>query len=90
MEFNNHAQVNTGKFNNHAQVNGTVKVIMHLTHGDTIAEFESVSEERLPLGTSSTVQILRKNHKVLLRINGVDTIEKISVNFTESKFFVHF
>ena len=78
------------EFNNHPQVNGTVKVIMHLTHGDTIAEYESVSEERLPLGTSSTVQILRKNHKVLLRINGVDTIEKISVNFTESKFFVHF
>ncbi|XP_063688622.1 uncharacterized protein LOC134821783 isoform X3 [Bolinopsis microptera] len=64
-------------------VNGTVKVIMHLTHGDNIAEFETVSEEVLPLGTSSTIQILRKNHKVLLRINGVDTIEKISVNFTE-------
>ena len=68
------------------QVEGAVKVVMSLTHGDTITVYEKLSEQILPVGTSSTIQILRKNHKVLLMINGVETNDRISVNFTESKF----
>lgn len=68
------------------QVEGAVKVVMSLTHGDTITVYEKISEQVLPVGTSSTVQILRKNHKVLLMINGVETTDRIGVNFTESKF----
>ncbi|KAL5270705.1 hypothetical protein ACHWQZ_G001404 [Mnemiopsis leidyi] len=64
-------------------VEGAVKVVMSLTHGDTITVYEKISEQVLPVGTSSTVQILRKNHKVLLMINGVETTDKIGVNFTE-------
>ena len=65
---------------------GAVKVVMSLTHGNTITVYEKLSEQILPVGTSSTIQILRKNHKVLLMINGVETNVRISVNFTESKF----
>ena len=65
---------------------GAVKVVMSLTHGNTVTVYEKVSEQILPAGTSSTIQILRKNHKVLLMINGVEINDRISVNFTESKF----
>ena len=58
---------------------------MSLTHGETVVVYEKVSDQVLPAGTSSTIQILRKNHKILMMINGVEIKDKISVNFTEGQ-----
>ena len=62
-----------------------MKVVMSLTHGETVVVYEKVSDQVLPAGTSSTIQILRKNHKILMMINGVEIKDKISVNFTEGQ-----
>ena len=63
-----------------------MRVVMSLTHGDTVVVYEKVvGDQLLEAGTSSTIQILRKNHKLLMMINGVEIKDKISVNFTEGE-----